>query len=79
MSRAWRWIPGLLALSLGRAFGDGTTNAAPAAPLPPAPSARVAQSLRDGGLKARALLARSAEDQDLVSALLDWRAGESGA
>jgi len=43
------------------------------------PSARVAQSLRDGGLKARALLARSAEDQDLVSALLDWRAGESGA
>jgi len=43
------------------------------------PSARVAQSLREGGVKAASLLARSAEDQDLVSALIDWRAGESGA
>jgi peptidoglycan/xylan/chitin deacetylase (PgdA/CDA1 family) len=43
MWRAWRWIPGLLALSLGRACGDAPTNAAPAAPLPLAPTARVAQ------------------------------------
>jgi len=43
------------------------------------PSARVAQTLREAGVKAPSLLARSAEDQDLVSALIDWRAGESGA
>jgi uroporphyrinogen-III synthase len=43
------------------------------------PSARVAESLRAGGVKAPSLLARSADDQDLVSALIDWRAGESGA
>jgi uroporphyrinogen-III synthase len=43
------------------------------------PSERVAQSLREGGVKATSLLARSAEDQDLVCALIDWRAGESGA
>jgi uroporphyrinogen-III synthase len=43
------------------------------------PSARVAQSLREVGVKAPSLLARSAEDQDLVCALIDWRAGESGA
>jgi uroporphyrinogen-III synthase len=43
------------------------------------PSPRVAQSLREGGVTAPSLLARSAEDQDLVSALIDWRAGEPGA
>jgi len=43
------------------------------------PSVRVAESLREGGVKAPSLLARSAEDQDLVSALIDWRASESGA
>jgi uroporphyrinogen-III synthase len=43
------------------------------------PSTRVAQSLREGGVKAPSLLARSADDHDLVSALIDWRAGESGA
>ena len=42
------------------------------------PSERVAQSLREGGVKGPSLLARSAEDQDLVSALIRWRAGESG-
>jgi uroporphyrinogen-III synthase len=43
------------------------------------PSARVASSLADGGVKGATLLARSAEDQDLVSALVAWRARESGA
>lgn len=43
------------------------------------PGARVAESLREAGLKGTLLQARSAEDQDLVSALLRWRAGESGA
>src|SRR3984957_1160688 len=43
------------------------------------PSERVAQSLRAGGIKGPSLLARSAEDHDLVSALIRWRAGESGA
>jgi len=43
MSRIWRWVLGLLALSVGRTFGDPATNAAPAAPLPPAPAARIAQ------------------------------------
>ena len=43
------------------------------------PGARVAESLREAGVKAPSLLARSAEDQDLVSALVDWRARESGA
>ncbi len=43
------------------------------------PSERVAQSLREGGVKGPSLLARSAEDQDLVSALIRWRAAESGA
>jgi uroporphyrinogen-III synthase len=43
------------------------------------PSARVAAGLRERGLKAELLTARSAADQDLVSAVLDWRAGESGA
>jgi uroporphyrinogen-III synthase len=43
------------------------------------PGARVGQSLRDGGCAGPLLLARSAEDQELVSALLRWRASESGA
>jgi len=43
------------------------------------PSERVAQSLREGGVKGPPLLARSAEDQDLLSALIRWRAAESGA
>jgi uroporphyrinogen-III synthase len=43
------------------------------------PSERVAQSLREGGVKGPSLLARSADDQDLVSALIRWRAAESGA
>jgi uroporphyrinogen-III synthase len=43
------------------------------------PSARIAGGLRERGVKAELLVARSAADQDLVSAVLDWRAGESGA
>jgi len=43
MFRTWWWIPGSLALLPGQAFGDPATNAAPAAPLPPAPAAHVAQ------------------------------------
>jgi uroporphyrinogen-III synthase len=43
------------------------------------PSARIAEGLREHGIKAKLLTARSAADQDLVSAVLDWRAGESGA
>jgi uroporphyrinogen-III synthase len=43
------------------------------------PSARVAQSLREGSVTGPTLLARSAEDQDLVSALVAWRARESSA
>jgi uroporphyrinogen-III synthase len=43
------------------------------------PSERVAQSLREGGVKGPSLLARSADDQDLVSVLIRWRAAESGA
>jgi uroporphyrinogen-III synthase len=43
------------------------------------PSARVAQSLRASGVKGPALLARSAEDQDLLSVLIDWRAAASEA
>jgi uroporphyrinogen-III synthase len=43
------------------------------------PSARIAEGLRERGVKAELLMARSAADQDLVSAVLDWRAGESGA
>ncbi len=43
------------------------------------PSARIAEGLRERGVKAKLLMARSAADQDLVSAVLDWRAGESGA
>ncbi len=42
-------------------------------------SPRVAERLREGGVKGPVLLARSAEDQDLVSALVGWRAGESPA
>ena len=43
------------------------------------PGARVAAALRDLGLSAPQLLADSAEDQDLVAALLRWRAKVSGA
>jgi len=43
------------------------------------PGARVAQSLREQGLAGPVLHADSADDQDLVSALVRWRAGESGA
>jgi uroporphyrinogen-III synthase len=41
------------------------------------PSARVASALRERGLNAQLLLASSAQDQDLVSALLRWRADAS--
>jgi uroporphyrinogen-III synthase len=41
------------------------------------PSARVASGLRELGLKATLLRAASAQDQDLVSALLVWRADAS--
>jgi uroporphyrinogen-III synthase len=44
-----------------------------------APSARIVQSLRDGGFDAPVVRARSAEDHELVSALIRWRAAESGA
>lgn len=43
------------------------------------PGERVAAALRDLGLSAPLLQADSAEDQDLVAALLRWRAKESGA
>jgi uroporphyrinogen-III synthase len=43
------------------------------------PGERVAAALRQQGVSAPLLLADSAEDQDLVGALLRWRAGESGA
>jgi len=43
------------------------------------PGARVAEGLREHGLKGALLQADSAEDQDLVAAVLRWRAGESGA
>lgn len=43
------------------------------------PGARVAQRLREQGINGGLLQADSAEDHDLVSALMRWRAGESGA
>jgi len=43
------------------------------------PGARIATSLRECGLKGAILQADSADDQDLVSAILRWRASESGA
>ncbi len=43
------------------------------------PGARIAQSLRDRGLSGVLLQADSAEDQDLVAAIVRWRASESGA
>jgi uroporphyrinogen-III synthase len=43
------------------------------------PSARIDAGLAERGLAAPRILAASAEDQDLVSALLRWRAGESTA
>ncbi len=43
------------------------------------PGQRIASALRELGLSAPLLQADSAEDQDLVSALLRWRATESGA
>jgi uroporphyrinogen-III synthase len=43
------------------------------------PGERVAAALREQGLRAPLLLADSAEDQDLVAALLRWRSNASGA
>ncbi len=43
------------------------------------PSARVAESLRDLGLGAPLIEAKSAEDQELVAALVRWRSSASGA
>jgi uroporphyrinogen-III synthase len=43
------------------------------------PAERIALGLRDLGLKAPLLLADSAEDQDLVTALIRWRSSVSGA
>jgi uroporphyrinogen-III synthase len=43
------------------------------------PGARIAAGLRERGLKAPLLQAESAEDQDLVAALLRWRSSVSGA
>lgn len=43
------------------------------------PGERVAAGLRDLGLEARMLKAASAEDQDLVAALVRWRSSESKA
>ncbi len=43
------------------------------------PGARIAQSLRERGLSGVLLQADSAGDQDLVAAIVRWRAGESGA
>jgi len=43
------------------------------------PGERIAAGLRELGLDAPLLLSSSAEDQDLVSALIRWRASTSGA
>jgi uroporphyrinogen-III synthase len=43
------------------------------------PGARVSDSLRERGLQGPLIQASSAEDQDLVSAIVRWRASESGA
>jgi uroporphyrinogen-III synthase len=43
------------------------------------PGERIALGLRELGLTAPILQADSAEDQDLVSALLRWRSSVSGA
>lgn len=43
------------------------------------PGPRVGAGLRERGLAAPLLVAASAEDQEIVGALLAWRAGESGA
>jgi uroporphyrinogen-III synthase len=43
------------------------------------PGARVAEELRERGLAAPLLAAASADDQDLVSALVRWRSSVSGA
>ena len=43
------------------------------------PSERVAARLRGRGVSGPLLAADSAEDQDLVAAIVRWRAGESGA
>jgi uroporphyrinogen-III synthase len=43
------------------------------------PSARIADGLRERNLEAPLLMARSAMDQDLVSAIAGWRGAESGA
>jgi uroporphyrinogen-III synthase len=43
------------------------------------PGERIAAGLRELGLRAPLLLAESAEDQDLVKALIRWRSSVSGA
>ena len=43
------------------------------------PGERVAAALREQGLRAALLLSESAEDHDLVAALLRWRSSVSGA
>lgn len=43
------------------------------------PGARVAAALRERGVRAPILQADSAEDQDLVAAIIRWRASVSGA
>ena len=43
------------------------------------PGERVAHGLRELGLSAPLLQADSAEDQDLVAALIRWRSSVSGA
>ena len=43
------------------------------------PGARVAAALRDLGIAAPILLAESAEDHDLVAAIVRWRSSASGA
>ena len=43
------------------------------------PGERIAAGIREGGVSAPLLQADSAEDQDLVAALLRWRSSESGA
>jgi uroporphyrinogen-III synthase len=43
------------------------------------PGARIAESLRERGLAADVFQADSAEDHDLVAAIIRWRANESGA
>jgi uroporphyrinogen-III synthase len=60
------------------ALAEGGLGAALAGLLWVVPGERVAAALHEAGCRGTLLAARSAEDQDLVAALVRWRASESG-